>query len=86
MRKSLTLIAFLAAAVLAAVSCKPEVKPGDNTDTPTPGPGPDKKVPAEQTFNVKAGDSVTLEFESYAAWTAKSDVEWISVTPDSGEA
>lgn len=81
MKNSLTLLFTTAALAIAAISCKPEAKP-----EPVPGPEPDKKVPVEQSFNVKAGDVVNVEFESYAAWSASSDAEWISFTPAKGEA
>lgn len=81
-KKSFSLILACAAIAFAAISCN---KPVDN---PQPGQEPDtsKKVPVENTFNVKAGDVVNVEFESYAAWSASSDAEWLTFTPSNGEA
>lgn len=81
MKNPSKLLLLTFAAILALVSCGPEVKP-----EPKPDPETEGKVPVAQTFNVKAGDSVSIEFESYASWTAKSDVEWILFNPSSGEA
>lgn len=81
MKKSFSQILLSISAAVAAVSCHPDVKP-----VPEPGPEPEKTVPIEQTFNVKSGDIVNVEFESYAAWTASSDVEWIAFSPAKGEA
>lgn len=83
MKKSFTLISISLAAILAVLSCQPKVNP---EPSPKPDPEPEKKVPVEQTFNVKAGDKVNVEFESYAAWAAASDVEWIAYSPAKGSA
>lgn len=79
MKNALTLILCTVFAASVSFSCKP-------VDNPDPGTEPEKKVPAEQSFNVKAGDVVNVEFESYAAWSAVSDVEWIAFSPAKGEA
>lgn len=68
---------------------KPEIDdPGTGTEKedPTPGPQPeDPTYPEVRSFDVKAGDSFELSFNSSIAWTASADVKWIVLSTTSGE-
>lgn len=77
---------------MLVLSCveKPETEdPGNQTETPDNPDNPDKPgdpiYPEVHSFNVKAGDTFEIAFETSLEWSVSTDVSWIVITPESGQ-
>ena len=72
---------------------KPETEdPGNQTETPDNPDNPDNPdkpgdpiYPEVRSFDVKAGDTFEISFETSLEWSVSTDVSWIVISPESGQ-
>ena len=77
------LIPVLMLAALAACTEKED----PNNDDPNPAKDAVVTLTSESSVNVPVeGDIVTIKFKATGAWTAASDVAWLTLSPDKGDA